>query len=80
MATIAVTVAGGPAAASFTTLAQSPLAETTDMVEKRLTIGKDAHMLTVRLVQTGGSDSTEIKAVELDVRPYPSATGPSQNP
>ena len=80
MASIAVSVAGGPNAPAFTVLSLSPLGETDDMYEQRLSVGRDAHMLTVKLVQTGASAITEIYAVELDLRPYNSAAGPNQNP
>lgn len=79
-ATIEVAVAGGPNAPAFTVLSLSPLGETDDMYESRLSVGRDAHMLSVRLVQTGASATTNLYAIELDARPYSSATGPSQNP
>lgn len=68
--TVAVSVAPGVEATSFSTVAESPLAETTDLDRKRFTVSKDSECVTVKLVQSNASSKSEIYGVEWNQRRY----------
>jgi hypothetical protein len=67
---MAISVAKGAQAPTFTAVDESPLLGTTDAKRKRFTLNKDAQGLTIKLVQTGPSVSTEIFAMEVEERQY----------
>lgn len=69
--TMAVSVAEGIEAPSFSAVAESPLAETTDATRKRFMIAKDSQAVNIKLVQTGASEKTELYSLEGEVRAYP---------
>ena len=68
--TLAVSVAKGLEATTFTAVPESPLGETTDMVRKRFRINRDTQALTVRLQQTNASSKTEIFGIEFEQRAF----------
>lgn len=70
--TLAVQYATGVEATTFTAAAQSPLAETTDATRTPLSTGVDSQALTVKVTQSNASAKTELYALEVDSRPYPS--------
>ena len=65
--TLAVSVAKGLEATSFSAVPESPLAETTDETRTKVTLAKLSQGLTVRLTQSGPSSKTEIYALEHEV-------------
>lgn len=69
--TLAVSVAKGIEATSFSAVPESPLAETTDMVRKRFRINRDSQGITVRLQQANASGKTEIFGIEFEQRAFP---------
>jgi hypothetical protein len=69
--TLAVSVAKGIEASSYTAVAESPLDDTSDAVRQRFTIGGDATGVNIRIAQTGASTKTEIYGLEIEQRPYP---------
>ncbi|HEX7071474.1 MAG TPA: hypothetical protein VF190_11740 [Rhodothermales bacterium] len=69
--TLAVQIATGAEATTFSSVTESPLAETSDATRTRFSTGKDSQAITVKLTQSNASSKTEIYAVELDQRPYP---------
>jgi hypothetical protein len=68
---LAVSVAVGIEAPTFDTVAESPLAETTDATRKRFSIAKDSQAVNIQLVQTGASEKTELYSLEGEIRSYP---------
>lgn len=68
--TLAVEVATGVEADSFSAVAESPLVETSTAARKRVTLAKDAQSLNVKITQTGASSKTELYGFEADVRSY----------
>lgn len=74
--TMAVTVAPGLEATTFSNVPESPLPETTDNTRKRFAVNKVSQGVTLRLAQTGASSKTEIYAIEVEARGLnPSAGG-----
>lgn len=65
---MAVRVAPGVEATTFSLCPESPFAETTDMKRRRLSISKLSQGLTVRLTQTGASSKTELYAIECEIQ------------
>jgi hypothetical protein len=65
--TMAVAIAPGVEATTFSAVAESPLSETTDMLRRKITLSKLSQGLTVRLTQSGASSKTELYAVECEV-------------
>lgn len=76
MANLTVTVSPLAEATTFTELPESPFPATSDMVERRAIIGMDGKAISVRIQQNGSSSKTEIYAIAVDLRPYPSEKGP----
>lgn len=68
--TLAVTVAPGVEATTATAVAESPLAETTDLARKRVTVSKDSEAVTVAFTQSNASSKTEFYGLEWNERPY----------
>jgi hypothetical protein len=64
--TLAVQVAPGVEATTFSTVPESPLPESTDEIRKTITAAKTSQGLTMRLTQNGPSAKTEIYALELE--------------
>ena len=73
--TLAVSVAPGIEATSYSAVAESPLAATTDETRTRVTMNKLSQGLSVKLQQTGPSAKTEIYGLETDIRPLPLVWG-----
>ena len=73
--TLAVSVAPGVEATTFTAVAESPLAETTDADRKRYTVAKVSQAINVKLVQANASSKTEVYAVECETRDLGSQAG-----
>lgn len=72
---LAVSVAPGLEAPTFTAVAESPLAESDGNRRSRFTVGKVAQGVTVRFQQTNASAKTELYAVELETRGLPVQAG-----
>lgn len=70
--TLAVQISPGFEAASYTAVTESPLAETTADKRARFSTGIDSAALSVKLQQTNASSKTEIYALEVSQRSYPS--------
>ena len=73
--TLAISVAPGIEATSYTALSESPLAKTTDETRTRVTFNKVTQGASVKLQQTNASSKTEIYALETDIRPFPLVWG-----
>jgi hypothetical protein len=63
---LTVQVAPGLEAPTFSTVAESPLPESTDEIRKTISCVKTSQGLTVRVTQTGPSAKTEIYAMEFE--------------
>lgn len=66
--TLAVSVAPGLEAATFTAVSESPLAETSGLLRKRFTVGKQSQAVNIKILQTNASSKTEVYAMETDQR------------
>jgi hypothetical protein len=73
--TLAITAAPGLEAPTFTAVAESPIAETTDGTRKRFSTGKQSQALSLQFSQTNASSKTEIYSIELDTRAFPRGGG-----
>lgn len=67
---LAVSVAPGIEASTFTAVQESPLPENTDETRDRFTIARDSQGVALRFQQTNPSSKTEIYAVEYEERSY----------
>ncbi len=65
--TLTVQVAPGLEATTFSTVPESPLAETTDQTRKRFALGKFDQAVSIKVQQTNASSKTEIYSLEVDV-------------
>jgi len=72
---LAVSVAAGIEAESFSAVSESPVAETTVATRKRYTIAKVSQGVNVKIVQANASTQTEVFAVEADARPLTTVAG-----
>jgi len=72
---LAVSVAPGVEAETFTAVSESPLAETTIATRARTTVAKVSQGVTLRIVQTNASSQTEIFALEVEERPMTPQAG-----
>jgi hypothetical protein len=68
--TLAVSVAPGVEAPTYTAVAESPLAATSGAKRRRLTVSRDTQGLSVKITQTGPSAKTELYAFEQLIRSY----------
>jgi hypothetical protein len=68
--TLAVSVAPGVEATTFTAVEESPLGETTDEERKRFKIAKQSQGVSVRFQQANASSKTEIYAMEYEERAF----------
>jgi hypothetical protein len=73
--TLAMAVAVGMLASSFTAVAESPLAETTDLRRAPITVAQVSQGVTLRFTQSGASEKTELYAVEIEQRALPPQHG-----
>jgi hypothetical protein len=73
--TLAVTVAPGLEATTYTAVSESPFAENTDNERKRFTVAKVSQAVNVKLVQANASSKTELYALEVEQRPLPGVAG-----
>jgi hypothetical protein len=73
--TLAVAVAPNVEATTYVALAESPLAETTDISRERVTVAQVSQAVNMKLTQTGASSKTEIYAVETETRPLTGVRG-----
>lgn len=71
--TLTVQIAKGAEATTFSSVAESPLGETTDATRQRFTTGVDSQAISVKVTQNNASSKTEIFSLEMDERPYPLA-------
>jgi hypothetical protein len=69
--TLAVSISRGIGASSYSAVAESPLAFTTDVTRKRFSVNGDGQGVNVRLQQAGASTRTDIFSLETEIRPYP---------
>ncbi len=68
--TMAVTVAPGFEATTAVDVSESPLAETSDMERRRVTVSKDSECVTLGFTQSNASAKTEFYGVEWSERVY----------
>ncbi len=68
--TMAVSVAAGLEATSYSAVAESPFSETSDATRKRFMLGKDGQVVNIKLQQSNASSKTEVYALEVEARPY----------
>lgn len=74
--TLAVKIAPGVEATTFATVAESPLAEVSDLTRKRVAVSKDSECVSFQLTQSNASSKTEIYGIEWTERQYsPQAEG-----
>ncbi len=66
--TLAVSVAPNIEATTFAAVAESPLAATTDVGRKRVTLGKVSQAVNLKIVQSNASSKTELYSTETDHR------------
>lgn len=66
--TLAVSVAPGVEATTFTAVPESPLAKTTDETRARVSVNQVAPLITLKFVQANASSKTELYTVDLDRR------------
>lgn len=73
--TMAVSVAPGVEATTYTAVAESPVTETTDETRTPFTIAQVSQGISIKLQQTNASSKTEVYAVEYEERLLPQAHG-----
>lgn len=73
--TLAVQYAAGAEAPSYSTVAESPLAETSNMIKKKVTVNQVAQALSFKLTQTNASAKTEVYGLEVETQPLPAEAG-----
>lgn len=73
--TLALSVAPGVEATTFTAVPESALLETTDADRKRYTIAKVSQGINVKLAQANASSKTEVYAVEAQTREFGQQAG-----
>ena len=69
--TLAVSYAEDVTAPSFTAVAESPLAETSDVTRKRVSVNTEAQQITIKVAQSNASSLTRLYAVEIEERALP---------
>ena len=65
---MAVSVAPGVEATTFTAVAESPASENSDATRQRFTVGQVSQAVNVRLTQTNASSKTEVYSLEVEER------------
>lgn len=73
--TLALQYAVGAEATTYATATESPFAETTDATRTPFSTGVDSQALSLKFTQTNASSKTEIRALEVDERPFPLGRG-----
>lgn len=73
--TLAIQIAAGAEATTYGAVTESPFLETTDSTRTPFSTAKDSQALSLKFTQTNASSKTEIRAIELDERPFPMARG-----